>query len=49
MMGYGVFVVVLGGVLLGVALIHRYWPEGALLRTEGRVEGAWRVQQALGM
>ena len=26
-MGYGVFVIVLGGVLLAVALIHRWWPE----------------------
>jgi exosortase len=38
-MGYGVFVIVLGGLLLGVALIHRWWPE-TLLRSEGRVEGA---------
>jgi hypothetical protein len=26
-MGYGVFVIVLGGVLLAVALVHRWWPE----------------------
>ena len=37
-MGYGVFAIVLGGVMLAVAWIHRWWPE-APRRGEGRGKG----------
>jgi exosortase len=48
-MGYGVFVIVLGGLLVAVAAIHRWWPETGDRRQEtgdGRQEtgdGRWET------
>ena len=53
-MGYGVFVIVLGGVLGAVSVIRRWWPEAAAEAAEmgGEAEGigggaAWRVAAAV--
>ncbi|MGH7958191.1 MAG: exosortase/archaeosortase family protein, partial [Opitutaceae bacterium] len=40
-MGYGVFIIVLGGVLLSVAVIHRWWPEAEQER--GKEEEVGRI------
>jgi hypothetical protein len=37
-MGYGVFAIVLGGLLLAVAAIHRWWPESARTEAEGATD-----------
>jgi exosortase len=38
-MGYGVFVIVLGGILVAVAAIHRWWPEGQETGDRGQEPG----------